>query len=180
MPEQGRFEHVVRDRRTVDRNKWLIGAMRMLMDVARQHFLARARLTRDQHRGIAACDPRCQFEQLRARRLECYRPFTLSQAETAQGMTPHQIEQRLGLERFDQIVHRTLAHRIDRTLDCAVSRHQQHRQLRLPRSQQAQQLVAVHTRHVDVADHQAEGLAADGKQRLLCRTHRLVIVPREQ
>ncbi|MNY00628.1 hypothetical protein D3C86_1331280 [compost metagenome] len=95
-------------------------------------------------------------------------------------MTPHQIEQRLGFEWLDQIIRRPLAHRIDRALDRSVSGHQQHRQLRLPRSQQAQQLVAVHARHIDVADHQAEGFAADGKQRLLCRTHCLVIVPREQ
>jgi len=40
--------------------------------------------------------------------------------------------------------------------------------------------VAVHARHIDVADHQAEGLAANGKQRLLCRTYGLVIVPGEQ
>ncbi|MNJ81038.1 hypothetical protein D3C77_796610 [compost metagenome] len=40
--------------------------------------------------------------------------------------------------------------------------------------------MAIHARHVDVADHQAEGLAADNCQRLLRRTHRLVVVPREQ
>ncbi|MCY1415953.1 hypothetical protein D9M71_314520 [compost metagenome] len=150
------------------------------MDVTRQHLLARARLPRDQHRGITARNPRRQLEQLRAGRLERYRSLSFGQAKTAQGMARHQIEQRLGFEWLDQVVRRPLAHRIDRTLDRTVSGHQQHRQLRLPRSQQAQQLVAVHAWHVDVADHQAEGLAADNCQRLLRRAHRLVIVPREQ
>ncbi|MNN59437.1 hypothetical protein D3C81_1745520 [compost metagenome] len=95
-------------------------------------------------------------------------------------MTPDQIEQRLGLEWLDQVIRRPLAHRIDRPLDRTVSRHQQHRQLWLARSQQAQQLMAVHARHVDVADHQTEGLALDSSQRLFRRSHRLVIVPREQ
>ncbi|MNY00627.1 hypothetical protein D3C86_1331270 [compost metagenome] len=62
VPEQSRFEHVVRDRCAVDRNERLTGAMGMLVDVTRQHFLARARLARDQHRGIAARDPRRQLE----------------------------------------------------------------------------------------------------------------------
>ena len=150
------------------------------MDVARQHFLAGPGLTGDQHRGITARHPRGQFQQLRTGRLERYRPLALGRTEIAQRMTRHQIEQGLGLERFDQIIRCALTHRIDRPLDRTVSRHQQHRQLRLTSPQQSEQLMAVHARHVDVTEHQVERLGTDRLQRLFRRTDRRVIVPGKQ
>jgi hypothetical protein len=96
VTEQRGLEHVVGDRRTVDRDERLAGAMRLLVDVARQHFLAGTGLAGNQHRGVAARDPRRQFEQLRTGRLERDRPLALRRAQTAQGMPRHQIEQALG------------------------------------------------------------------------------------
>ncbi|MNN87890.1 hypothetical protein D3C81_2055040 [compost metagenome] len=61
-----------------------------------------------------------------------------------------------------------------------MGRHQQHRQLRLSRPQQSEQLVTVHARHVDVADHQAERLGRRGLQGFLRRGHGLVIVTGKQ
>ncbi|MNN08860.1 hypothetical protein D3C81_1217270 [compost metagenome] len=95
-------------------------------------------------------------------------------------MPCHQIQQGLGFKRLDQIVGRALAHRIDRTLDRAVRRHQQHRQLRLAGPQQREQLVTVHARHVDVADHQIERLTRHRRQRVFSATDRVVIVPGQQ
>ncbi|MNP52527.1 hypothetical protein D3C76_1469250 [compost metagenome] len=50
-----------------------------------------------------------------------------------------------------------------------MSRHQQHRQLRLTGAQQRQQLMPIHARHIDVADHQAERLFSHSLQRLFGR-----------
>ncbi|MNK98246.1 hypothetical protein D3C87_1186050 [compost metagenome] len=180
VAEQCGFEHVVGDRRAVDRNERLTGAMGMLMDVARQHFLARPGLARDQYRGITASYPRSQVKQLRTGRLQSHRPFTVGAAETAQRMPGDQIEQGLGFERLDQIICRALTHRIHCALHGTVRRHQQHRQLRLSRPQQAQQLMTIHARHVDVAEHQVERLGLDCGQGFFRRTDGCVFVTGEQ
>ena len=52
----------------------------------------------------------------------------------------------------EALIRSALTHGVDGTLHGAVGGHQQHRQLRLARTQQAEQLVSVHARHVDVAD----------------------------
>ena len=150
------------------------------MDITRQHFFTGPGLAGDQYRRIAARDPRGQFQQLHTGRLEGDRPFALGRTERAQCVPCHEVEQGFGLERLDQIIRRALAHRIDGPLDRTMSGHQQHRQLRLTRSQQTEQLMAVHARHIDVAYHQAEGLIADRRERLFRRTDGRVIVPREQ
>jgi hypothetical protein len=68
VAEQNGFEHVLRNRRAVDRNEGAIGAGRMTMNETRQHFLAGARLARDQHRAIAGSDASRQVGQA-ARRI---------------------------------------------------------------------------------------------------------------
>ncbi|MNI36149.1 hypothetical protein D3C73_901920 [compost metagenome] len=180
MPEQRRLEHVVRDRRTVDRNERLVSSMGVLMNVARQHFLAGAGLAGNQYRRITARHPRRQFQQLSTGRLDCDRAFAIAGPQPPQGMTTHQIQQRLGLERLDQIIHRPLAHGIHRTLHRAMRGHQQHRQLRLARAKHAQQLVPIHARHVHVAEHQAEGFCSHSIQRLFSRTDCLEVMPGQQ
>ncbi|MNG07789.1 hypothetical protein D3C84_911070 [compost metagenome] len=94
-------------------------------------------------------------------------------------MPRDQLEQGPGLERLDQVIRRALTHRIDRPLHRAVGRHQQHRQLRLTRPQQSEQLMTIHARHIDVTEHQVERLATDGSQRFLRRTDRGVGVTAE-
>lgn len=47
-------------------------------------------------------------------------------------------------------------------------------------AQQREQLVAVHTRHVDVADHQTEGLLRDGRQRFFGAADGVIVVAGEQ
>ena len=69
MTKQRRLQHVVRNGCTVDRNKRLRGAGRLLMNVARQHLLAGTRLTRDEHRRIAGGYASGQLKQLNAGRL---------------------------------------------------------------------------------------------------------------
>ncbi|MNO98394.1 hypothetical protein D3C76_901390 [compost metagenome] len=154
--------------------------MRVLVNVARQHFLAGAGLTGDQHRGITARHPRGQLQQLCTGRLERHGPFAIGGADPTLGVPCDQVEQRLGLERLDQVIRRPLAHRIHRALDGTVRRHQQHRQLRLSRPQQSEQLMTIHARHVDVADHQIKRFGRRSFQGFLRRRHGLVIVAGEQ
>ncbi len=49
MAEQRGFEHVVGDGRTVDGDKRLLGATRLLVDIACQHLFTGAGLAGDQH-----------------------------------------------------------------------------------------------------------------------------------
>ena len=153
--------------------------MRMLMDIARQHFFTRAGLARDQHRGITARYSRRQFQQLCAGRLDGHRPFGFCDAKTTQRMARHQIKQSLGFKRLDQIIRCALAHGIHRPLHRPVRGHEQHRQLRLPRPQQTQQLVPVHARHVHVADHQAKGFGRHRLQRFFSRANCMKTMPRQ-
>ncbi len=95
-------------------------------------------------------------------------------------MPRDQLDQGFGFKRFDQVIRRALAHGIHGALDRAMGGHQQHRQLRLTRAQQAEQLMAVHTGHVHVADHQAEGLLLNSLQGLLGRADRPVVMARQQ
>jgi hypothetical protein len=95
VTEQRGLEHVVGDRRTVDRDERLAGAMRLLVDVARQHFLAGTGLAGNQHGGVAARDPRRQLQQLRTGRLEGDRPLVSTRPD-AQGMPRHQASSALG------------------------------------------------------------------------------------
>lgn len=87
-------------------------------------LLYRYRLAGDQHSRVTARDPCRQLKQLRTGRFNGDRTVRFARVNAAQGMARHQIEQRFGLERLDQIIRRALAHRIDRTLDCAVGGHQ--------------------------------------------------------
>ncbi|CRR38147.1 hypothetical protein PAERUG_E5_London_17_VIM_2_12_12_06578 [Pseudomonas aeruginosa] len=171
VAEQGGLEHVVRDRRAVDRDERLAGTRRLLVDIVGQDFLAGPGLAGDQHGGIAARDPRGQFQQLPAGRLQGHRTILLAARQLAQRMACHQVEQRPRLERLDQVVGGALAHRLDGAIDRAVGGHQQHRQVRVACTDQAEQLVSVHARHVHVADHQAEGFAGQDRQRRLRRVH---------
>ncbi|MCY1351773.1 hypothetical protein D9M69_380490 [compost metagenome] len=173
VAEQGSLEHVVGNRRTVDGDERIIGARRLLVNVARQHFLAGAGLAGDQHGGIAARHPCRQFEQLPASRFVRHRTVAVDR-QAALRVTRHQLQQHLGLERLDQVIGRALANRLHRALHRAERGHQQHRQLRVLRADAPKQLVAIHARHVDVADHQAEGLALQRRQRRLGAVHRQV------
>ncbi|MNS56821.1 hypothetical protein D3C72_896930 [compost metagenome] len=83
VAEQRGFEHVVRDRRAVNRDERLTGAMGLLMNVTRQHFFTGAGFARDQHRGIAARHPRCQLQQLRTGRLDGHRTVAVACTNTA-------------------------------------------------------------------------------------------------
>src|SRR5664280_3045060 len=56
VAEQLGLQQILRDRRAIDRDERLLGALRARMQVARQHFLARAAFAGDQHGGIRAGD----------------------------------------------------------------------------------------------------------------------------
>lgn len=99
------------------------------MNEARQHFLAGAGLARNQHGRVTARHPRGQLQQLSTGWFAGHRAFFFSHAPG--GMPLDQAEQRLGLERLDQIVGGALAHRLDGTLHRGMRSHQQHGQLRL-------------------------------------------------
>ena len=127
VTEQGGFEHVVRDRRAVDRHERLIDPAGMLVDVTRQHFFTGARLPGNQHRRVTFSHPRRQRQQLRTGRFNRHRAFAVCRAQAAQRMACHQIKQGFGFKRLDQVIRRTLTHGIDGTLYRAVGGHQQHR-----------------------------------------------------
>ena len=154
--------------------------MGLLVNVARQHFLASTGLTGDQHRGITAGHSCRQLQKLGTGRLDRNRAFDVSCTDAAKRMSRHQIEQGFGLERLDQIIRSTLTHRIDGTLNGAVGSHQQHRQLRLTHSQQREQLMTIHTGHVDVADHQTERFARHRRQRFFSAADRVKIMAGQQ
>lgn len=180
MAEQGGFKHVVGDGRAVDRDKGLFGAARLLVDIPRQHFFTGAGLAGDQHGGIATRHTRCQFQQLCAGRLKGNRAFAVGIRNNAECMPGNQFDQGFRLKGFDQVIRRALAHGVHRPLHGAMGGHQQHRQLRLARAQQAEQLVAVHAGHVDVTDHQAERFLLNRLQGFLGRTDRPVVMARQQ
>ncbi|MNZ40250.1 hypothetical protein D3C78_577630 [compost metagenome] len=52
MAEQFAFQQLGRDRAAVDRHERRLAALGMVVQVARDHFLAGAGLTQDQHAGI--------------------------------------------------------------------------------------------------------------------------------
>ena len=54
VAEQFGFQQVLRNRRAIDADERLVGARGFAVDVARQHFLARAAFAGDQDRGVAA------------------------------------------------------------------------------------------------------------------------------
>ena len=173
MAEQRGFEHVVGNGCAIDRHEGL-RARRLLMDIARQHFLAGPGLAGNQHGRVTARHARGQLQQLPTGRLTGDRPLFIGTAHAPGGMTLHQAQQRLGLERLDQVIDSALAHGLHGTLHRGVGSHQQHRQLRMLGTQLSQQLVPIHARHVHIADHQAEGLASHCLERLLATAHRTV------
>ena len=150
------------------------------MNVTRQDFFTGAGLARNQHRGIAAGHAGRQLQQLHAGRFDGHRALRVSRAHTAERMACHQLQQRLGFKRLDQVIRRALTHGVHRALHRAVGGHQQHRQLGLPRPQQGEQLVTVHARHVDVADHQTERFGRDRLQRFFSRPHGAKPMPGQQ
>ena len=56
VPEEHGFEHLLRNRRAVDRDEWSFRARRMTVDVAREDFLAGAALAGEQHGDVARGD----------------------------------------------------------------------------------------------------------------------------
>ena len=81
-------------------------------------------------------------------------------------LAPRHVDQRLRIERLDDVVGRPFAHRRDRLRDGAVGRHQHHRQIGPHALDRGQQLVAVRPRHLHVRDHQGDFLALQQLQRL--------------
>ncbi len=79
-------------------------------------------------------------------------------------MPRHQAEQRLGLERLDQIVDSSLTHSFDGPLNRRMSGHQQYRELRVVAAQLSQQLMTIHAWHVHIAHHQTERLFGHRQQ----------------
>ena len=73
-------------------------------------------------------------------------------------MLGDQAQERVRLKGLDQIIHCTGTNGIHRALHRAIGRHQQHRQMRVFITQYLQQGMAVHTRHVHVADHHGHRL----------------------
>ena len=92
-------------------------------------------------------------------------------------MLGHQLQQRARLERLDQIISGALTDGIYRPFYRAESRHQQYRQLRITTTDLRQQLMTIHTRHVDVADHQPERLFGQRDQGRLGAIDRPIIMP---
>ena len=66
MTEQNGFQHVVRDGSTVHRNKRRVGALGMIMDEIRQHFLASTGRAIDEDRHICLRHTAGQRQQITA------------------------------------------------------------------------------------------------------------------
>ena len=79
-------------------------------------------------------------------------------------MLRHQLQQGTRLKGFYQVIHGTIAHCLNSLLHSAISGHQQNRQVRVLLTQIAQQPVAVHPRHIHIADHHAYRLALQQSQ----------------
>ena len=130
-----------------------VGAHRMIANEARIHFLARAAFAGDQHRGVGVGDLAREAHQ-RASTRDRRQPARSASTRSGQ-LTPRHLDQRLGVEGFDDVVGRAFAHRRHRLRDGAVGGHQHHRQIGPQPFDRRQQLVAVRAGHLHVGDHQA-------------------------
>ena len=64
MAEQHGFEHVLRNRCAVDRNKRFVLARRMFVQITCDNLLAATAFTADHHGCLAARDSPCELQQL--------------------------------------------------------------------------------------------------------------------
>jgi hypothetical protein len=84
----------------------------------------------------------------------------------------HQVDEFVGLERFDDVIVRTAFGGFDSHLGAAVGRHQDHRESGSPLSQLVQQLEAAQPGKAKVGQHQIKLLLPDPAQRKLRTVHR--------
>ena len=80
-------------------------------------------------------------------------------------MLRHQLQKGARLKGLDQVIHGTIAHRLNSLLHCAIGGHQQDRQVRVLLTQIAQQAMAIHAGHIHIADHHAHGFTLQESQR---------------
>ena len=130
------------------------------MDVTREHFLADAAFAGDHDRGIGACDTLRQRGQIAAALIDTH--HVILRDIFGANMPRHRIEQRGSVEGLDQIIDGASLHRFDRFLDGAVGGHQQHGHFRAVRADVREQRVAIHRRHLHIADHHGEAVARCG------------------
>ena len=69
MAEQFALEEILGDRRAIQRDELLVGALAVAVDVAGEDFLARSGVARDQDAGVASGNPVGQSKHLRGARI---------------------------------------------------------------------------------------------------------------
>ena len=176
MAEEFGLDEVLRDGRAVDREERALGAERMLVDAARDEFLARAAFAGDEYGSIARGDLADRLQDFlhrfgaaddaflvvgrideRARGLRGGREV----AARGEGLVDERDELRL-VERLHDVVVRAELHRLDRGLRGAKGGHQDHHRLRLGAAEHLQRFDTGHAAHA-VIEQDYVGLFALGR-----------------
>jgi hypothetical protein len=174
VTEQHRFEHVLGDRRAVDRDERTGTAHGVLVDVAREHLFAAAGFAGDHHRRIGLRHPAGQRQQFAGAPVLGDHRSVLG-ARHRQIAADH-VDQHIGVEGLQQVIGRAAAHRVHRLLHRAVGGHQHHRQIRIAAADALEQGMSIHLGHLHIAHHHADALALQYVQRrraVLGRRHRV-------
>ncbi len=132
------------------------------MNKARQHFLAGSAFSHDHNAGIGLRHFFGKLKQLTGFHILRHR-LRLIRCRT--NVFFHHCHQLLCREWFFQIIHRPITNGFHRIGDAAIGCHNQHRQLGPLSSDLTHQLVSVHSRHVDIGDHQLTAIVSQPIQR---------------
>ena len=115
---------------------------------------------------IEPCAPTMFSRRKRVAQLLLQPPVLAHELAALHGPAQHQ-QQLVLLQRLREVVERALAHGVDGAVDGAVRGHEDHALARLGLLQLREQLDAVEVRHLEVGQHDVEGLGcAAASQRL--------------
>ena len=156
IAEQGGFEQAIRNGGAVDGNERPHLARRIAMNEASDHFLANARFSGKQHRGIGLGDALGNGKQFAAGRIVGHHAHLV--IGRGQFVFVDVGEQGLWLERLEQEIASPGAHGIHRLVHFSIGRHQHHRQMRQAGADFLEQGDAVHRHHAHIADHDGKSL----------------------
>ncbi|KFB70942.1 MAG: hypothetical protein AW09_003941 [Candidatus Accumulibacter phosphatis] len=175
ITEKRGFEQTVRNRRTIDGDEWTLAARRVLVNIARHHFLAHTALATQQNRGVGLRDSPGQGKEIAGHRIDGDHPIVIGRFR--QAIAQHMFEQCLWLEGLEQEVTSACPHGFDRAVDIGECRHQDHRQVRKAVADFLEQGNAIDRQHAHVADHQRHGIPDEQLQRLFAAASRHYRLP---
>ena len=181
VAEEFALEQVLGNRAAVERDQRALGAPAVVVDRARDEFLARAALAEDQDRRVAVghlvdeIEHRAQRRALAHHVVEAVARAELVLEQPVLGAQPPVLDRLLdqaphdvegALERLVQVPEGAGAQRVDGMLDRVVAGHHDAGQVGVDFVDLPHQLEAADARHAHVAEHQIDRLGRDDGQRL--------------